>query len=406
MPVNVGLDLSDEYINAYSLENTRSLSFPTVVCRERREDKWYIGEEAYRVALSGRGVLTDKLLSLLLKDGSSTIGQKAYSAKELISKLVETVLMRLLDSSALDELGRLVIALKSVNREELDEVVGAIQDAGISRDKISVISHEEAFIHYMLSQDRKLTFNLVGLFDLSEEGLSFYRMRLLRGAARFSAVADSSDLKEAFRIGITKNESGSLIGDRLLTGAAKKCMGSDIYSSVLLTGKGFENTAWAKNFIDFVCKKRRVMYEAGLFAIGAALYADSLSRDEEDEYLIYCDTRTRQSVSLGVSLGERQAKLILSPSGSPWYEVNAYAEVLPKGQNFIDIDIEPVERSKPKRTVRLELSNFPSRPDRCTRVAVEIRYPDVSTLDIEVEDMGFGEIYPSSGKSIKKTLKL
>jgi len=68
MSLNIGLDLCDDYISGYLHEDKLLLSAPAVVCREKKDDLWYIGEEAYRLALSGKGVLTDKLLSLLKRE--------------------------------------------------------------------------------------------------------------------------------------------------------------------------------------------------------------------------------------------------------------------------------------------------------------------------------------------------
>jgi len=65
MSLNIGLDLCDDYIIAYEYEDQSMINVPAVICREKKDDLWYIGEGAYRMALSGKGVLTDKLLSLL-----------------------------------------------------------------------------------------------------------------------------------------------------------------------------------------------------------------------------------------------------------------------------------------------------------------------------------------------------
>ena len=73
MALNIGLDLCDDYITAYEYEDKSMISVPAVICREKKDDLWYIGEGAYRMALSGKGVLTDKLLSLLKKGGTFLI---------------------------------------------------------------------------------------------------------------------------------------------------------------------------------------------------------------------------------------------------------------------------------------------------------------------------------------------
>lgn len=405
MALSIGIDLCNDYITAYNLNEKSMLSAPAVICREKKEDLWYIGETAYRIALSGNGVLTDKLLSLLKKKGMSTIARRAYTAEQLISKLIEKLLLQIINGADICEIDRLVIALKKADRDETDSVLKAAETIGIDRKNIIVISHEEAFVHYMLSQDKSFSYNLAGLFDLSGEALSYYKLKVLRGGS-LSVVCEGEELEEAFRIGILKNGTGSELADKIMTEAAGKCMGKDIYSAIFLTGKGFERTDWAKSFIELICKKKKVMAEPGLFAIGAAIYAGKLSTGEDIGYKVLCDTRTRAGISLSVTINDRQSRLIMIPVGKPWYGISTYAEVIPKGQNYIDIDIEYAEKTKNKRTVRVELKDFPRRPDRCTRASVELSYESGDVLLISVRDMGFGEIYPAGNVTACERIKI
>ena len=405
MALNIGIDLCDDLITAYSLNEKSMLSVPAVICREKKEDLWYIGEQAYRKALSGEGVLTDKLLSLLKKNGTSTIQRRAYTAEQLLSRLIAAILFKLINDDGLENIGSLVIALKRADKEEMDAVSRAVGSIGIDIKRVSVISHQEAFIHYMMSQEKSLYYNMAGLFDLSGEMLTYYKLKVARGG-KPGVYCESEDLEEAFRADITKNESGSELADRIMADAAKRCMGNDIYSSVFLTGKGFERTDWARSFIELICKRRRVLYEPGLFAIGAAICAGQSENDLENGYTIVCDTRTDSEVSLSVLVNERSSRLIMVNYGMPWHDISTYAEVIPRGQSFVDVDIEPLDRIKQRRTIRIELDSFPKRPDMCTRVSIEMHFESADVLSLSVRDLGFGEIYPASGIVIRENIRV
>ena len=403
--MNIGVDLCDDYITVYCAEEKSMISVPAVICREKKEDVWYIGETAYRTALSGSGVLTDKLLSLLKKNGTSTISRKAYTAGQLIARLLSTVLSQILNGSPISDIENITIALRDADRQEMDGILEAAVMAGMERDRIHMISHQEAFIHYVMAQDKELSYNMAGLFDLSGEDLSFCSLKVIRGGGKNSIAASGGELEEKFRTGILKNDSGSELADRIMTEAAKKYLGNGIYSSVFLTGKGFERTDWAKGFIEFVCKKRRVMYEAGLFAIGAAYFSAGQSADSAG-YRIFCDTRTPAEVSLQVMINDRKSKLVMIPAGVPWYTADAFAEVLLKGQTKVDIDIEAPGRVSSKKSVSIPLEGFPARPDRCTRVSVRVRCEDGERLNVSIRDMGFGEIYPAEDVSVSRQIAL
>ncbi len=406
MPLTIGIDLCDDYITAYGSEDSVLLHVPAVVCREKKDDLWYIGESAYRMALSGKGVLTDKLLSLLRKKGTSTIARKAYTAEQLISKMLASVLWQVLNGRDIKLIDRLVVAIHKPDKEIMDAIMHSAEDAGVEPGKVSVISHAEAFIHYTMAQDKEFYSNMVGLFDLSDESLSYYRLKVIRGISRNSVVAEGTDLEESFQIGILKNESGSELGDRIMTDAAKRCLGNDIFSTVFLTGKGFERTDWAKNFIAYTCRRRRVMYEKGLFAIGAAELAEEQFFGQKKPYLIFCDTRVAAEVSMDVLIRERKSRLVLISPGQRWYNAGAYAEVMPRGQDYLELQVEPMDKNAERRTIRVSLADFPKRPDRCTKASVEVSFSDADHLRVKVSDLGFGELFPAEDVEEEEYIEL
>ncbi len=247
---------------------------------------------------------------------------------------------------------------------------------------------------------------MTALFDLTEDSLSFYKMKTVRGMSRNSVIVEAEDLEENFRIGILKKDSGSELGDRIMTDAARRCLSGDIYSAVMLTGKGFERTDWAKSFIEFICRKRKVVYEAGLFAIGAATHAADISDGRELPYLVFSESSLEAEISMQVRIGERESKLVLVPAGRPWYASRAYVEVLPHDQNYIDIDITPVDKFRNRKTVRVMLDTFEPRPDRCTRAALSLDFEDNEHMNIHVRDLGFGELFPATDAEINECVSI
>ncbi len=70
----IGIDLCDNYTQAAVLGREDAWMLPTVICRKKAAEEWYVGEDAYKYTLVGEGVIVDKLLSLAAKEGTSTIG--------------------------------------------------------------------------------------------------------------------------------------------------------------------------------------------------------------------------------------------------------------------------------------------------------------------------------------------
>ena len=410
MGICAGIDLCDDHIAIRICGDDSVTVWPAVICREKKGEHWFVGEEAYRVALSGEGVMTDKLLKLLMKNGTSTVMRRQYTGAELITELFRKVLEEKTGVSDFSCIEKLCVTLHKPDAALFDKVKASVAACGLAEEKLLLISHEEAFIYYTLSQDRELYAGLVGMFDLSEETLSFYELMMVRGMSRPCVVAESRDVEEAFHTDILRKDPGKTLGDRIITDVAKRSMEGKAYSAVFLTGTGFDRIDWAQNFVGYVCLRRKVLQEKGLFAIGAAFAADDSLREETQfPELMFCDGRTTSEISMNVSIHERNSKLMLTKAGSRWYGLGAHIEVIPEDGDHVSFLVEPFDKTKDRREVTASLgeaSEIRSRPEKCTRVAVDMRFSSADRVEIRLTDLGFGELFPASGTEVTEELAL
>ena len=79
----LGLDLGDIYTKITCLQDERTWTIPTVICKKKNSDEWFVGEEAYAHTLTGTGVLVDKLVSMVMKDGTATIEGIKFGAQQI-----------------------------------------------------------------------------------------------------------------------------------------------------------------------------------------------------------------------------------------------------------------------------------------------------------------------------------
>ena len=67
----LGIDLTDQGAGVMFSDSEQCFHVPAAICRDKKHDLWYVGEEAYEKALSGKGILTDRLMGLTLKSGTA-----------------------------------------------------------------------------------------------------------------------------------------------------------------------------------------------------------------------------------------------------------------------------------------------------------------------------------------------
>ena len=317
----VGIDLCDTYTQAAVLGREEAWMLPTVICRKKSAEEWYVGEDAYKYTLVGEGVIVDKLLSLAAKEGTSTIGGICYGGGTLLKLFIEKMLGYPRKEFGTDEVAQLVITLQSVDCRLLDTLMYCADYLEIPRDRVHVISHTEGFIYYVLSQKKELWTNQVGLFELSGERLCYYEMKVQRGMRRNMVQAEAQNQEEAFNLDILDSPSGSRLADKILTACGEKLLNRKLFSTVFLTGKGFERQDWAGGFMRLICNRRKVFVESYLFARGAAYKgADYTHEDTSYPYIFVCEGRLRAEVALKVLRRGRESNLVVASYGDNWYE--------------------------------------------------------------------------------------
>ena len=141
----LGIDLTDNEAGAALSGSDTYFHVPTAICRDRKHDIWYIGEEAYEKALAGKGILTDKLLALSVKGGTATIRGVRYEARELLCRFLSLVKEQCLKES--NEQADTVVIVLPDYRKQVSELLGSTLAAyGFSPERTFFISREESFL--------------------------------------------------------------------------------------------------------------------------------------------------------------------------------------------------------------------------------------------------------------------
>lgn len=402
----IGLDLNDDYTQISCYDKEKSWTIPTVICRRKEEESWLTGEEAYAATLLGEGVIVDKLLKLVRKDGTSTIGGTCYSGGMLLNQFIKKMLAYPQKEFGCVEIAQLVVTLQKVDARLMDTLMYCADYLGIPRERVHVISHTESFVYYVLSQKKELWTNHVGLFELASGRLCYYEMKVQRGMRRNMVQAEAQNLEEAFNLDILANPSGARMGDQILCACGDKLLNKKLFSTVFLTGKGFEDPSWAQGFMKLACSRRKVFVESPLFAKGAAYKGQDYMQDGTSyPYILICEGRLQSEVSLKVMRRGREYQLVAATYGDSWYESRSSLELILENEREIEFTITSLDGRK-KRQVRVPLSGFPERPARTTRIEMNVGFTNEETMMVVIRDKGFGELYPASDAVVRQEVKL
>ena len=402
----IGMDLCDTYTHISCMEPEQTWVIPTVVCKNKNADEWYVEEEAYAHTLVGDGIMEDKLLTQVMKDGTATIGGIKYEGIYLLKMFLEKALELPKKAAGSREIASIVIAVSCLDVKLMDSLLYCADYLKIPRDRVHLISHTESFVYYVMSQKREVWSNQVGMFDLTNQSLRYYELKVQRGLRQMQVVADCENLEEGFHLDVLDNTAGARLADRILCSCADRILQKRLFSAIVLTGKGFENTEWAPEFMKQVCSRRRLFVENSLFSKGALMKAaDYLQEKSSYPFICICEGRLKTTVSVKVLKHDKEGQLVLAAAGDNWYEAKSTVDFIVTGNPEVEFTISPLDPKK-KKLVKIGLEDFPKRPDRTTKIELSLGFSDDRTMVAVIKDKGFGEIFPAEDVMIKQEVGL
>ena len=178
-----------------------------------------------------------------------------------------------------------------------------------------------------------------------------------------------------------------------------------MYSSIQIDGEGFDQE-WAQKSVKLLCyQKRKVFYGNNLFAKGAcAAGAERFLTRKLRDYRYLSSSLVLKDVGMDMRVMGAQAYYPLIEAGRNWYECRAECELILDGTDEL-IFVASAMGENEKKYIGMRLPGLPKRPNKTTRLDVKLQYISQDECEIMVTDLGFGEMFPSSGKVWKETTR-
>ena len=372
-------------------------SFPTLLCRMPDSGNWHFGLEAEYFIRQKNGTAVEKLYDLC-RDGSSLEldGQK-YEADELLAVFLEQSLTLLGVKDIGAQVDGLMLTVPSLSRSFVRTIRKAFARLDLAPGRARLQDFRESFYYHTLYQRQELWGRQVALFCFEEDAVSFSRLVLNAGARPVTARVLEGERAEL--------PLSALERDAEFRKMAERCLGDEIFSSVFLVGQTF-NRSWAKTSIQTLCRKqRKVFSENNLFAKGAC-YA---IREKVDQrvlkgYMYLGNDMVTYDLGMELLINGTEAYVPLASAGMNWYEAGRTCEILLDGSKNLEFLVTRMQDGI-RRRYSMELVDLPERPAKASRVRLQAEFDAPDRCRIRVEDLGFGELFPTSGKVWQEVLE-
>ncbi len=390
----VGIDLNDD-LTFVSFCTRRS---PEVTTLSPGGDPEGLG---FPTCIDEEGEKVTGLLSAaLLGDETGNSGAKVRLGR-FLSKVVSLV-----SEECGGEISVLYVALDRIDRNIsmcMDEVLRPLKK---EIPLVRCISKQECFFYYTLNQPLELWRQSVLLIHYTDREFYTNRLSINRNSSPQVVKIEEKRFPEMLPF---DGDDPEKMDRRLVHLLEREALGkvsihSDSISSVYLSGVLME-LDWKKATLKFLCSGRRVFQGLNLYTKGAcyagreAVKQGFISRN----YLFVNSDTLRHNIGMRLIRDGAETVEPMVEAGKNWYEVSASKEVYLGSDKEVSLVLKDMAGDG-ERTVLLRLDDFPGRPPRAMRIRVQLYMKNSRTLVAEVQDLGFGEIFPSNGLQIREEI--
>ncbi|MFT3984308.1 MAG: DUF5716 family protein [Lachnospiraceae bacterium] len=419
----IGYDLNDRMsqISYYELNRNvpetlisdseeERLGIPTVLCKRKDVSQWYYGKEAERVVAHGEGTLVGKLLSFARAGAKIELEGEAYDSVELLILFVRRTLNLLSALTSPDQVEAMIFTVDTLEGRTIEVLERIAYAIPVDREKIAFQTYEESSYYYILHQPKELWQNEVFIFDYSDQCMRSYGLWMNRRTVPVVSFVDRTDFTEIrmpqlMMEGEPSREKEERLDEYVLRTMHEMFSGKTV-GTVFLLGEGFEE-AWCDKTLKYLCMGKRVFQGKNLYSKGACYCAkDRIIPCELNKNYVFLG-KDKLKFNLGVQMRHmgKEEYLALADAGENWYDAAAQIDFLLNGKNVVPLVITPLDGKEPQE-VLIELAGLPERPPKASRLQLKVSFQSETKIFARIYDLGFGELYPASGRIWDKEVEL
>lgn len=398
----IGISLDENFAYVCNNEDNNVLSFPFAVGRNLNTNTWFIGEEAKNENIDNVDIVIDKLFYIMANDGTARIGETSYDAKELTRVFFSNLLSKFIN------IEYVTVVIRQSNVKYLEKLKYALYEIFKDEKKFKVTTYSEAFISYIKSKEPAYYSNLVSLFDFTEKALTHYELVRYIDDNNVEYWKINTEEHLALPLDLLSGEAGKKVCDKILFDFAKKCIKEEVYNHIILTGLGFEDASYYREFMTYVCSSANVETDINFFAKSATLLAkDIVNNNFPSNVLLITDARTTASIRLIATVNHVKTKIELIKPGEEWFNLKeSYFDVILDDEREVRLEIlKVIERVVKEVPVAIK-EKIVLRKDKTNLFEIGFVFSQQNLVDISITDKGFGEFYESSKESSMQSVDI
>lgn len=390
-----------------SVAGTEQYNIPTVLCKRTGVNQWFYGKEALKYVKDGEGILVENLLTLAERGEEVIVEGEGFDPAALLTLFVKRSLSLLNIYVSLNQVEAVMFTVRNLTPRMVDVLNKVSVGLSLKTGSVYFQSHVESFYYYTLYQPAELWKNNVVIYDYTEDLKSICLECNRRTTPQVVFITEQS-YPQMHRVIWAEEENQRQQQrqqlDEQFTRLAQQELDGVMVSTIYLLGDGFKEN-WTSEALKVLCRNRRVFQGNNLYSKGACYGA--LERitpsDEGKKYVYLGSDKLKANIGMKVVRRGEESYFAILDGGENWYEAVRDFEIILESGNVIEFMITPLTGEHVMNR-KITLEGLPERPENTSRLSLHVEMSAVDQITVTVEDMGFGEIFPSSGKGWTQTV--
>lgn len=404
--VYLGIDLNDRYamVSYYQLNmkepetvsmiaGSEVYQIPMLLAKRRNLGQWFYGDEARKMAKTSEVICVDSLLKRAVNKEVLRIEEETYEAWELFALYLRKIMNLPWMLGNVKNNTKVIFSIERLSKEYMEVFWKAAPRLGLSREQLMVVDHKESFYYFTLNQISDLWMHEVYLFECEGNHLHYYGLK-----RNTRTVPQMVLIKESVRYPMDENKDAEFLA------VLQKAFEGRMVSAVFLVGDGFEQD-WMNQSLTYVCRQRRVFMGNNLYCKGACYAGFVRDHAEKWNFIYMGENEMKFNLSMKVRSHGSQVLHTLITAGKNWFETRSECDVILSGDGELHF-WKQLPNSKDAVIETLELTDLPERPDRTTRLRITATPISDEKIEVQIRDLGFGEIYRATDKVWKYTMTM
>ncbi|MBR3402196.1 MAG: hypothetical protein IKG67_08140 [Parasporobacterium sp.] len=415
--LTIGIDYTDQYCQAcyYSERHGRPESvsggtdvlrylIPSVLCLDQNNFEWVIGNAALRIEEQERVLTFRDLLKHARENDTVFTGEREYTYVQLLAAFFGQLLEFIRIRTSVMTVESITVTMKQTDRltkDILEQAFGILQ---IPASCIKLLSASESFGYYILNEDPGLWQDGALVFDFSSEGFFVKQLHVQFHKDQPVICVNDYDFSADFSVDSLASEVLRNQMDLKISNLYLDLISKGENASVYFTGEGFDEQ-WFLATLNSISGNRRAFKGNNIYVKGACIAGHLRSEGIVQGFPIICRGRTRADIYLQAWDNGKLSDILLSPAATDWYDAGYEGDFILEEEEKVLFRIVSIMTGA-VASVELDLSAFPKRPSKATRIRIRICYSGEYDCEISIQDKGFGDFFPDSGARVSRRINL